>query len=85
MIQISLELPETIFSARRKSPDEFVEEMRLAAAIKWYELGEIPQSKAAEIAGVTRTELLHALALYQVDFMQYTQAELEEELAYGSS
>jgi predicted HTH domain antitoxin len=59
--------------------------MRLAAAIKWYELGEIPQSKAAEIAGVTRTELLHALALYQVDFMQYTQAELEEELAYGSS
>ena len=72
MIQISLELPETIFSTRRKSPDEFVEEMRLAAAIKWYELGEISQSKAAEIAGVTRTELLHALALYQVDFMQYS-------------
>lgn len=85
MVRISLELPETVFSARRKSPTEFIEEMRLAAAIKWYELGEISQSKAAEIAGVTRVELLHFLARYKVDFMQYTQTELEEELAYVSS
>jgi len=82
MVHISLELPETVFSARRKSPAEFVQDMRLAAAIKWYELGEISQSKAAEIAGVTRVELLYFFALYKVDFMQYTQAELEEELAY---
>ena len=85
MVRISLELPETVFSARRKSPVEFVQEMRLAAAIKWYELGEISQSKAAEIAGITRAELLHFLSLYKVDFMQYTPAELEEELAYAWS
>ncbi len=59
--------------------------MRLAAAIKWYELGEISQSKAAEIAGVTRSQLLASLAYYRVDFMQYIPQELQEELDHVNS
>ncbi|GAB1538748.1 hypothetical protein NUACC21_14120 [Scytonema sp. NUACC21] len=54
MKTVFIKLPKTVLSALRKTPDEFIKEMRLAAAIKWYELGEISQSKAAEIAGVTR-------------------------------
>jgi predicted HTH domain antitoxin len=77
---ISIELPESIFSALRKPPQEFVKEMRIAAAVKWYELGEISQGKASEIAGISRTEFIKALSRYQVDFMQYTQEELEEEM-----
>ncbi|NER24831.1 MAG: UPF0175 family protein [Symploca sp. SIO1B1] len=80
MKTISLQLPETVFSALRKSPDEFVREMQIAAAVKWYELGEISQEKASEIAGLTREEFILALARYQVDFMQYTAVELEEEM-----
>ena len=52
MISITLNLPETVFSALRKTPDEFAQEMRIAAAVKWYELEQISQGKAAEIAGV---------------------------------
>lgn len=81
MKTVSIDLPETVFSALRKTPDEFVQEMRLAAAIKWYELGEISQSKAAEIAGVTRSDFIKALSRYQVDFMQYTAQELAQEMA----
>ncbi|NES22914.1 MAG: UPF0175 family protein [Symploca sp. SIO3E6] len=80
MKTISLQLPETVFSALRKSPDEFVREMQIAAAVKWYELGEISQEKASKIAGLTREEFILALARYQVDFMQYTAEELEEEM-----
>ncbi|BAY16671.1 hypothetical protein NIES21_25010 [Anabaenopsis circularis NIES-21] len=55
--------------------------MRIAAAVKWYELGEISQAKAAEIAGLIRAEFIHALSRYKVDFMQYIAQELAEELA----
>lgn len=80
-MKISIEVPETIFSALRKNPDEFIKEMRIAAAIKWYELGDISQAKAAEISSLTRPEFIQALSRYQVDFMQYSTEELAEEMS----
>jgi len=40
-VALIIDMPETVFSAIRKSPSEFAAEMRLAAAIKWYEMGVI--------------------------------------------
>lgn len=80
MMNITIELPESLFSALRKAPTEFVQEMRVAAAAKWYELGEISQGKAAEIAGLSRSEFIHALARYQVSVLQYSAEELAEEM-----
>jgi predicted HTH domain antitoxin len=80
-MKISIEVPETVFSALRKNPDEFIKEMRIASAVKWYEMGEISQAKAAEISGLTRAEFIQALSRYQVDFLQYTAEELAEEMS----
>ncbi|MGA9996564.1 MAG: UPF0175 family protein [Pyrinomonadaceae bacterium] len=79
MHTISINIPDTAFAALRKSPDEFVRELRIAAAVKWYELGELSQSKAAEVAGLTRAEFINALARFKVSPMQYTAEELAEE------
>lgn len=74
-VNLSIELPQDAFSALRQEPDAFVREMRLAAAVKWYELERISQAKAAEIAGVSRAEFIAALARYQVTPFQYRSAE----------
>ena len=81
MKAVSIELPDTVFSALRKTPDEFVKEMRIAAAVKWYELGEVSQGKAAEIAGLTRVEFINALSRFKVSPFQYTAEELTRELS----
>ena len=81
MMSISIELPETVFSAIRRDPQEFVREMRLAAAIKWYEIGEISQAKAAEIAGLSRAEFITALSRFKVSPFQYTAEELTKKLS----
>ena len=82
-IQVSIELPNDVFSALRSNPETFVQEMRLAAAVKWYEVGMVSQSKAAEIAGVSRHQFLEALHRYHVSPFQVTSEELAQELKLG--
>jgi predicted HTH domain antitoxin len=60
MTTLTLELPEDVFSALRRSPEEFGRELRLAAAIHWYQRGQISQEKAAQVAGLDRTDFLMA-------------------------
>ena len=81
MTPITVNLPDTAFSALRKTPDEFAQEMRIAAAVKWYEMEQISQGKAAEIAGLSRAEFIQALSRYRVSPFQYTEADLARELS----
>lgn len=80
MAEIVFDFPPTVFSALRKSPPEFAGEIRLAAALHWYSQGTISQGKAAEIAGLTRAELLEELHRRKIPAIQVTPEELEEEL-----
>ncbi len=79
----TIELPESAFSALRKPPAEFIQEMKYAAVIKWYETGIISQDKAAEIAGISRYTFLTLLAQYNVSAIQYTPDTLEEALRHA--
>ncbi|MEJ5308405.1 MAG: UPF0175 family protein [Anaerolineae bacterium] len=83
-VQVTIDLPETVFSTFRQTPDVFVREMRLVSAVKWYELGQLSQSKAAEVAGISRQEFLHSLARFNVSPFQVTSGELAEEFARES-
>lgn len=83
MIQIQLTLPESAFSALRSSPDEFGQELLIAAVVKWYEVGMISQSKAAEIAGISRQAFLQALDRFEVSPFQTTPEELTEKVGRG--
>ncbi len=83
MTPITLQMPDDVFSALRRSPEEFGREMRLAAAVHWYSRGEISQEKAAEIAGLNRKEFLLALAREKVDVFLVDFDDLKRELELG--
>ena len=78
-----MKLAPDVLSALRRSPDEFANEMRLAAAIHWYEHGDISQEKAAQVAGLDRTDFLLALAREGQDAFVVDFADLEKELERG--
>ena len=80
-IRVELVLPESALSSLRTTPERFVRELRLAAAAKWYEMGVLSQSKAAEIAGVSRQEFIEALGRFGVSPLQTTPEELEAEVS----
>jgi predicted HTH domain antitoxin len=82
-VQVSLDLPQSVFSALRQDPASFVGEMRLAAAVKWYEMHRISQAKAAEVAGLSRSEFLTALARFDVSPFQYDADEIVAEVVGG--
>ena len=81
MAKITIEFPEGVFSAVRRSPQEFVQEMRIAAALLWYSQGEISQSKGAEIAGTSRARFIDELARRRIPVVQATIEELGEEMS----
>ena len=81
MTTLTVEMPETVFSALLLPPNSFVLEMRKAAAIRWYETGRISQDKGAEIAGLSRASFIDALSSAKVSIVQITEDELKKEVA----
>ena len=77
---VTVEVPDSAFSALRRSPEEFAREMRVAAAIQWYHQELISQGRAADIAGLSRADFLDALFRAKVPACQITVEELKEEL-----
>lgn len=80
MKTITLEMPDDATALDWCSEDDFPRQLRLAAAIFWYDRGLISQGKGAEIAGLTRAGFLQALSDAKVDALQVTAEELKAEV-----
>ena len=83
MKTLKMEFPEKVFAAMCFDPDQFAEEMRIAAAAVWYEQGKVSQELAARIAGLSRTDFLLALARMGRDSFKVDFGDLDRELARG--
>jgi hypothetical protein len=62
MLEITMKLDQDVLSALRRSPDEFANEMRLAAERSRHACTSGWQEKAGQVGGLDRTDFLLALA-----------------------
>ena len=78
-VKVTLEIPEEVLATLKQDPRGFAREMRLTAAAKWYELGQVSQGRGAEIAGLSREEFLLALGRLGVSPFQNDEDGLDAE------
>jgi predicted HTH domain antitoxin len=79
MSRIIWDIPEETLLAMKVSPEKASDELRMAAAVKLYELGRLSSGAAARLAGVPRTVFLSKLADYSVPTFNLTEEQLNKE------
>lgn len=79
-MNLAFDIDPGVLACLRQAPEEFLSELRLAAAVKWYEQERISQGRAAEIASLSRADFIGALGRYGVTPFQQTGDELLADL-----
>lgn len=76
----AFEVPDEALEALKRTPEEFLCELRLAAAALLYDRGQVSQEIGAAIAGLDRTDFLFGLARFDVNAFQVDSEDFEHEL-----
>lgn len=80
MTVLTLELPDQVRLALNRTPGEMDRDLRLYAALMFYQLGKLSSGMAAQMAGISRVEFLHLCGEYGISVFQYNPEELEADL-----
>lgn len=78
MAKLIIEYPDEILVSLKETQDDFSKELKIAAAVKLYELGKLSSGKAARLAGMDKISFLKILGKYRVSVS--TREEFEEDM-----
>ena len=78
MESIILDIPAEVLLALKVPRKDVGQALRMAAAVKLFELGQLSSGAAARLAGVPRVVFLSRLADYGVDTFRLTEEQLRK-------
>jgi predicted HTH domain antitoxin len=71
MSTIQVDVPDEVLISLKETSQTLARELRVAAAVKLFELGKLSSGRAAQLAGMSRVEFLLALGRYQVGWTPF--------------
>lgn len=64
MQALRIDVEDEVLLGLQRTAEELALDLRLAAAVKWYEMGTVSQEIAAQIAGLNRSAFIEALGRF---------------------
>jgi predicted HTH domain antitoxin len=83
MSSVPIDIPEATLVALKLDAQSAGAQLRMAAAMKLFELGRLSSGAAAELAGVSRVAFLVKLAEFGVHTFEQTETDLASDLAHA--
>jgi predicted HTH domain antitoxin len=83
MCEVTMTIPDHSLLALNLAPEQVGDELRLAAAMKLYEVGRLSSGAAAELAGVPKPLFMLKLGEYGVDAFRLTKQDFDQETPVG--
>ena len=81
MSSVPIDIPEATLVALKLDAANAAAQLRIAAAMKLFELGRLSSGAAAELAGVSRIAFLSKLSEFGVESFRQSEPELANDLA----
>lgn len=81
MSSVPIDIPETTLLALKLDATTAAAQLKIAAAMKLFELGRLSSGAAAELAGVPRIAFLAKLSEFGIDAFRQGQSDIANDLA----
>jgi len=76
----TIEYPDDVLLSLKENEEEFLTELKILAAVKFYELKKLSLGKAAELAGLDKVDFIKLLGKYRVSIFSLSEEELVKDI-----